>query len=787
MYIYLGTFLIALATLSFEVTLTRLLSVITWYHLAFFSVSTAMLGTTAGAVTIYIKPDLFSKEKLNKSVAAACTGFFLAIPCSLILLCLVPMVLSISVMSLFAFLTITFACTFPFYFSGIAITAVLTKHQLPIGKLYASDLIGASMGCLFVLGGLEIFDALSLILLCSFAGFLAMLCFARGTAFKLRGTYLFFSGIIILLILINSFTFYGIRPLVVKNKINNTDYYLMEKWNSFSRVVVYKMFTGKAPYWGGSPVAPKEDNITRYGMNIDGMAATVILRFNSIDDIKHLRYDMVNIAYYLRPNGNACIIGLGGGRDVQSAVLFGQKKIVGIDINPIFVKLLEKNYRKFAGLADRKEISLITDEARSFLSRTKDNYSIIQMSMIDTWAATAAGAYSLSENTLYTVEAWTTIYSRLSPKGIFTVSRWYNPKNLGETGRVLSLAVASLLNSGVAIPSAHIAMVTTNNLSTLLINKEPFTHEDIVALKQICSDLQFNLVIIPGSLPAHSLLKKIVSARSMDELRKAVRDEPLNYLPTTDENPYFFNMLRMNHLNYVFETELGVARGNLAASITLASLIVCLSLLALLVILFPLISATKTNKKHTMLWSGALYFSLIGAGFMFVEIALIQRLSVFLGHPVYALGILLFTIIFSAGIGSLLSEYFPLTRKPWLFIYPLIIMIAIIAIRFILPIISANFITSSMTEKILISILIITPMGMLLGICFPTGMRLVKDSASSDTPWYWALNGIFSVLSSAFAVFISIYFGISISMYIASLCYAMLLLCLPFIKNAVPS
>jgi len=135
MNVYLGIFFISLATLAYEIALTRLLSVIAWYHLAFFAVSTAMLGMTAGATTVYLKPDWFAKSRLNDSIARACLGYSLAIPVVLITLCLTPLILKRSVMSLFALISATFTCTLPFYFSGIAITAVLTKQKLPIGKI----------------------------------------------------------------------------------------------------------------------------------------------------------------------------------------------------------------------------------------------------------------------------------------------------------------------------------------------------------------------------------------------------------------------------------------------------------------------------------------------------------------------------------------------------------------------------------------------------------------------------------------------------------------------------
>ena len=782
MRIYLGTALIAFTTLALEITLTRLLSVITWYHLAFFAISTAMLGMTAGATTVYLKPTWFTKERLNGSIAKACLGYSFATPLALIILCLLPLHLAASVMSIFALLVATIACSLPFYFSGIAITAVLTKYQLPIGKLYASDLIGASLGCLLVLGGLEIFDAPSLILLCGSIGVLAGFSFSwNDSSFKLRRLSGYAFIILIFLALINSSTLYGIRPFVIKGRVAAPESYFLEKWNSFSRVVIGKRAETIPQLWGASPLASKDEKIFQHYMNIDGAACTTLRRFSSSDDINHLRFDVTNVAHYLRPGGGACIVGVGGGRDIQSAVLFGHERVVGVDVNPIFINLLKKEFREFAGIADRNDVTLIVDEARSYLSRTEEKYSIIQMSLIDTWAATGAGAFSLSENALYTTEAWQVFFKRLTDDGIFTVSRLYSPDALGETGRAVSLAVATLLRSGISSPSRHIAMVTSKGVSTLLFSKQPFTNYDIAELKKVCSDLQYGLAILPGVQPHNKILKDIVSANSPEELSMATKNKLLNYEPTTDENPYFFNMLRLSHLSS-FHRFSSVSRGNLIATITLAGLIFSLLLLTVTTIVLPLALRSRfdnsVKKSPKILWSGVLYFSLIGAGFMFVEIALIQRLSVFLSHPVYALGILLFTIIASAGIGSFLSERLPLTRFPWIFVYPISMSLAIIVIRFVLPIMLSHMIHSAMLIKIVASILVIFPLGMLMGLFFPVGMRLFRSISPTETPWYWALNGIFGVLCSALAVFISIYISISTNFYIAAICYATLLICL---------
>lgn len=779
--IYTATFLIAFSTLAIEVALTRLLSVITFYYLAFFSVSTAMLGMTAGAVTVYLRPQSYDRERLYGSITKACLAFSLSVPVATVIICLIPLSFGISIMYALADIIVTVSCALPFYFSGIVISAVLTRVDLPVNKLYGSDLIGAAFGCLFVLGGLEILDPQSLIIFTGVFPIIAALLYGKSTLTKtkLRLNYILFA-VLILASFINFFTFNGIKPLVVKGLFENTNQFLIEKWNSYSRIVVKKEEVSSPQWWSASVTAPESLKSVQHYMNIDGLAGTVMRKYAVTGDIDHLKYDVTNIAYYLKSDTSACIIGVGGGRDVQSAILFGYTNITGIDVNPIFINLLEHRFRDFAGIAGRKGISLVVDEARSYLNRNPEKYDLIQMSLIDTWASTGAGAYSLSENALYTAEAWKVYINRLNDDGIFTLSRWFDPANLGETGRVVSLAVATLLDLGIKDPSKQIVMVTNGLISTLIINKQPFSDTELLKLKNAADTLKFNIAVTPGEKPKNAILEKIISASSREELSENIADLPLNYEPPSDENPYFFNMLKISSIPKLKGLSDGVISGNLKATRTLLSLIGILGLLTVVTIVIPLLSGTykKTtgiiNKRIFI--SGAVYFSLIGVGFMLVEIALIQRLSVYLGHPIYALGILLFTVILSTGLGSLISEKIPLTEKPLVYIYPLFAAVMLLLLRFTLSAVISASITSEMIVKILISIAVIFPVGFILGFFFPAGMKLMKDKMSFGTPWFWALNGIFGVMSSAVAILISIYAGISVNFYIAVICYGLLLL-----------
>ncbi len=788
--LYFCLFFIAFSALTLEVTLARLLSSIAWYHLAFFALSTAMLGMTAGAIRVYLNPQKYNSANLEPILAESSLRYSLSIPFMLIMLCLLPLGFHKTVMSLFTILIATFLCSLPFYFFGIITTTALTKSSLPIGKLYAFDLIGASLGCLFALIGLENLDAPSLLLLCASFGTLAGLCFSETLPKEKKNRLILCYIVLLVGTILNAATPYGIRPLVVKGLIVPAEKIVLERWNSLSRVLVFQQTLKVPQLWGPSPVFP-DQKILEHMINIDGDAGTHVRPFETIKDVMHLRYDVVNVPYYLRRSGGACIIGVGGGRDLQSALLFGHKKVVGIDVNPIFIDLLKNEFREYAGLADRPEVQLISDEARSYLTRNQEKFAILQMSLIDTWASTGAGSFSLSENTLYTVESWKIFLNHLQSNGIFTVSRWHDPKNLGETGRLFSLAIASLFNEGIKDPSKHLALITTNQISTLLLSRSPFTTDEIRMLKAICSELQYTPSILPGDPIDHPTLRKILSATSRIDLEQKMKDESLNFLPPTDESPYFFNMLKIGSIgNFLTDWEIfgqfqhGILKGNMIATLTLTMLTAGLFLIALLTIIFPLLFKTKIERKSPLVVPGAAYFALIGSGFMLVEIALVQRLSVFLGHPIYALGIILFTLILSTGIGSLLSEKIGINKISVL-VLPILTASLIIAERFLLKSIFPVFIHHETLPKIGIAIALLFPLGLLFGCFFPIGMRMVRNISSSETPWYWALNGIFGVFCSALAVFISIYLSISTNFYLGAFCYAALIPCLIILQKKI--
>lgn len=783
---YIGLGLVTAATLMLQIVETRIISVTSWYHLAFFVISIAMFGLTAGAVWVYLRPDTYRSELLSFHLTVASLGFALTSVLALLVQLTIVTSLPASVMSLVVWTEFAVALSLPFFFSGIVVSFALTRSPYPVGIVYGADLLGAALGCLGALVLLNLVSGPSAVLWTAVIIAAGGLCFAAGERasiprggfiavrlFRHRG--LVFAGLIVLAAA-NS-VLEGVRPTIVKDNIEQPASVAYEKWNSFSRVTIGQSQEAPPVLWGPSPrFVP--NRIEQRWMQIDGGAATAVYRFSGdLKEVDFLAYDVTNLAYAIPGLKTGAVIGVGGGRDLLSARLLGLSDVVGVEINPIFIDLLTRLYADYTAIGRQPGISFEVDEARSWFARTSRSFDVIQMSLIDTWAATGAGAFTLSENGLYTVEAWRIFLDRLTPDGIFTVSRWYAPGEVNETGRMVSLAVATLQDLGVADPKRHLFMSASGNIATLVMSRSALSDQALAALRQAAATYEFRILLDPGSPAASPLLERIVDAPDREALTRATEDSYLDLSAPTDARPFFFNQLRLDRL---FEHDLfamaskpGVYGGNLSATLTLAILILISAFLVVVTIVVPLRS-TASAAATDLTFAGTAYFALIGIGFMMAEIALLQRMSVFLGHPVYALSVVLFSLILSTGIGSLASERFPLEGAPRLIAWPMLTSLYLLALPLWLPDVLLSLESSGLLLRAGLAVLVLAPAGFLMGFGFPTGMRLVSKVDEGPTPWFWGINGAAGVLAASVAVLTSIEFGIDTTLRIGALCYLLL-------------
>ncbi|HEY3168948.1 MAG TPA: hypothetical protein VGK57_17065, partial [Candidatus Binatia bacterium] len=551
---------------------------------------------------------------------------------------------------------------------------------------------------------------------------------------------------------------------------------------------VSPVFRGLPIMWGPSPkMFEKRWIADQVDLFIDGDAGTTAYRFDgNFENVEFLKYDVTNLAYFLPGRERGVVIGVGGGRDVLSAALFGLKEITAVELNPILVdlQLHDSGLLHFTNLAAIPGVRFVADEGRSWLARSREFFDVIQMSLVDTWAATGAGAFTLSENGLYTVDAWKIFFGRLTSKGVLTVSRWYDPTVPDETGRTVSLAVATLMEAGVREPRRHLFLAAQQRIATLVLSKAPLSTSDVEALEKAAAFYEHQVLITPSREPASSALSRIVNAADAKSLHAFTANLAFDLTPPTDERPFFFNQLPLSRplqalafARGVLATTAeggGVRRGNLVATLTLLILFSIAFVLVAAALIIPLRAALE-DVGSRLVTNGTLYFALIGIGFMTVEIGLLQRMSVFLGHPVYSLSVLLFTLILSTGIGSFLSEKLQLGSSPRLVSWGFTTSVYLIALAFGLGPMFAAYDDALLLTRIGLCIVFIAPAGILMGFGFPSGMRLVSFIDPKPTPWFWGINGAAGVLASIGSVLLSIALGIKATLLLGAVCYSLLI------------
>jgi hypothetical protein len=790
-WFFTGVFLTCMCGLMLQIMETRILSVIGYYYLAFFSIGVAMLGMTAGALLVFYKGEQkYEPQALSALMSRLMATFGWSVAASLLVL------LSISLGSR-PQPTLTFVVSWtlvllvllpPYVLLGATISLALTRSTARISLVYGIDLSGAALGCLLTLLLLTATDTYSAVLLVGAIGGAAAYAFQRGARLPASTTApapwrtralrppVVFAALLVAAGTNHLLGTHGLRPVLVKGAVERPHQLTEERWNSFSRVALRMEPQTEAFMWSPSRAAVRP-RIDQGWLNIDGEAGTPIYNYRGdAAAFEFLGYDATAVGYYIRNEGRAAVIGIGGGRDLITAHLFGFRDITGVEYNPIFVRLFSRDYREFSGADKIAGLRLITDDARSWFARSDESFDLIQMSLIDTWAATGAGAFTLSENGLYTVEGWTRFLSRLSPTGIFTVSRWFAPAQADETARILSLAMATLIEMGVDRPSEHLYLIANDNLSTLIVGRSPLTPADLERLDVTVGRLGYRVLAGPGHPTADPTFERILQAGTTRELVEYGSRTQLNLTPTWDSNPFFFNQLHLSDpvsMARAWRASTGTVAGNLVASLTLLTLIFISGVVGAAVLLAPARSSARNVERGALVWSST-YFVLIGVGFMFVELALIQRLSLFLGHPIYGLAVVLFSVILATGIGSLISDFLVPLRRIAAAAWPLALALYLATLPLWLGKVLEASESSPLLARSAVSVAVSAPAGVLMGFMFPLGIRLCGRLDTRITPWLWAVNGAAGVLASGAAILVAIGTSLNHAMWVGAACYSLL-------------
>ncbi len=785
--IYAGLFFVALATLMYEILLTRIFSVTMVYHFAFVAISVAMFGMTVGALMVYLLPRWFPPGGATRQLAAWSVAFPILLILSFLTELSIPFRMHPSVVGIYAVFLTYVVIAIPFVASGICVSLALTRFPGAISRLYAADLAGAALGCILLVYTLQWTDGPTAVFVVAFLASLGGVCFASAAG---QRRPLRIAGASALLI--GAFAaghtvlvwkqFAVLRILYIRGSFEARPLY--EKWNSYSRVRVNgRPGVATLPYgWGLSEKYPPDRMVEQLQMDLDVSAGTVMTRYRGdLSELEHLRYDVTNVGYYIRPNASVLVVGAGGGRDVLSALAFGARSVQAVEINRDVLDTVNRRFGDFTGHLDRDpRVRFVNDEARSYIARQTENVDFLQISLIDTWAATAAGAFVLSENSLYTREAWRIFLSRLSDDGVLSVSRWYFRDGPGEMYRLTSLASVALHDAGISRPRDHLVIIRNMRLAnkpdvpdgvgTLLLGRRPFTAAELDRLDAVCAEKGFEVVLSSRK----SLDATFAQLTSGEDFSSVLRAYPIDISPPTDDNPFFFNQLRMANLLDLKLQDYGKQSHNMRAVFVLGVLLLTVTILTALCIILPLALATR---REQLRGSGPLlsFFGAIGLGFMLIETSQMQRLIIILGHPTYGLTVVLFALLISSGIGSYFTAGFSAARWQAAAWRLALLVVVLAAFGAVTPAVAHRFESATTAVRIAVAVGVLFPPGFLMGMAFPIGMKVAAARAPDLTPWLWGINGATSVLASVVSVAIALTFSISTAFWTGVVCYVVAL------------
>ena len=727
----LSVFLITLSGLVLEVGLTRIYSASVWYHFAFVAVSVALLGWGLGGFTVHL---LKQRMTLSLNAAALVTAIYsLTVPSCLWLLGRYPF--EIDRLPLY-FL----APLIPFFLAGMALSIIFALHRTEASSLYFADLLGAALGAVVVTFLLHWLGGEVALLTGAIAPAFAALLLAneRSASTSPRPQAVRLLAIVAVLITIGS-TIAAVKFDILRIVAGTTKAMRRQMdaspqaritqtgWNAYSRIDAVEGI----------------DRSELARLFIDSDAWTGVREWDGqLESAKDLKDSYRALPFRLVPNAEVLIIGPGGGPDVVAALASGAHKVTAVELNPLMLKFVRHYGPRAADLYDRPDVEAVLSEGRNFISRSDRKFDVILLGFVDSWASVASGGLSLSENYLYTAEAFRAYYDHLTDNGMLVILRWDS-----DVPRLVS---NSVLNLGWEAASQRIVTLMEKNTvgdnpaqMLFMLRKRPFTNDEITEIKEGWSLAK--PLILPGG-PNPPLIGEVLTG----QLTLAGYEEKSPRLvgPVMDDSPFYF----------AIERPFGMPRA-IADSLLKWLLAPSLGLL----LLFAFFGRPRETAVETYAGS-VIYFAALGFGFIAVELALLQNLILLVGHPIFTLSVLLFTLLAMGGVGSAINKRVPL----WVACIAVAIIGGIEAL--VLPKLVPMLLWLPLWARIVCAILMIAPLGLVMGMPFPGGLRRTGGSLP-EPPFYWGLNGIMSVVGSIATVFVALMFGFQAAMLMGVACY----------------
>jgi len=796
---FIGIFLISLATLLLELSLTRVMSVSLWYHFGFLVISTALLGFGTSGVVLASWKKLREQYDLGNTLAILALLFgMVTVGCFWLLqkIPFNPFSVATDKRQLYIMPLYYITISAPFFISGLIISLLFTRISSRMSRLYAFDLIGAAIGCLLIVWVMPNLGGSGSVVMSAALGVTAALAFSGKTLYRVAS--------LVLAIAIGAFAFAASKyiPIAITSNKRPPTFKavpLYSKWNTFSYIELFER--------PGSTKAKQRRFVIDGGTAATGMDD---LRGGLDNYLKEFPSDtsyMSAVAFLHIPNPIILNIGSGGGQEVLDGLHRNAKKITCVEINPIINDVVKNKMNDFwGGLFRHPNVELITGEGRSFINRSNEQFDVIVSSHTISNAAVASGALSLSENYVLTKEAFEEYYDHLTPNGTIFFTR---PES--QIARLFTTGREVLSDHGVndfakhfyafrVLPTA--AEGKTSFAAGFVMKKSAFTTEEIQAMDSMI--LNMHSEVKPGNWKSMQKLYSPFTPHeenmydtilSTNDLGAFYKQAASQIAPATDDKPFFNQHARWSSIGWnsfrdVFSQNNPMAarmalENKPVAEVTLLLILIQSVVLAGILILIPLFRYSKQGLQFTNRWKYLSYFASLGLGFIMIEIAFIQRFTLYLGQPVYTLAVIIAGLLLFTGIGSYLSGKLDIGSSVLRRRYLPLLLIILVVTSLLTPPLFKYTIQWNLVARVLMTLLLMCPMGILLGMPFPTGIKTVSDESTSFIPWAWGVNGFFTVIGSVGAVILGMMFGFKIVIFLAAFCYLAAMVLLP-VKKETP-
>ncbi len=775
-------FFISAASLALELILIRLLSIGHWHHFSYLIISTALLGFGTGGTVISIFGK-FLESRYKQALWTLAIGMTVT----------VPLVFAASqkvrfdelqliwdwhqLVYLFAYYLLFFI---PFFCAGTCVAMAFTVFSDRAQRLYFYNMTGSGLGAAGAVILMYGFAPEKLLLAVSALAFVGALYMAAGISRR---------RVVLTLIVASAVAviFYpkGLLPLEINISQHKSLVYYRSlpgaevsatRYSPLGRLDIVRgpairCFPGLSIAYKGT--LPEQSLIIS-----DGDGVSPINHFENVSELGCYDYMTSALCYHLLSEPEVCIIGAGGGSDVGQALRLGAKKITAVEMNPQVMELA----RTFgSGLYDRDNVVVVIAEGRNFLQTcpapsrsgaSSEQFDIINISLLDSFSASAAGLYALNESHLYTIEAVEQALRRLRPKGLLSITRILKTPPR-DSLKMLATVAGALEKRGIEKPELNIVMIRSFSTATIVVSPSAFSDWQMSQVREFCRQRFFDLVHLPGLEPEQAnqfdVMDEPVYYNAARQILSEDRDSffdnyAYNIRPAGDNKPYFFDFFKWSALPHMIRTVRGrwlvfSEWGYLVLAATLLQAIIASTVLILLPVLIAKPVKTTVSGKLAVLG----YFLLLGLAYMFLEMGFIQKMTLLIGHPVFGVAVSIVGFLVFSGLGSLASGRW-LRKSGGSVLRVIILAVAAIIIIGVIEVVILTFsfewlVSFSRMWRMALGVVIIAPLAFFMGVPFPSGLSQLNKHNQPLVPWAWGINGFASVTAAVLGTCLAISFG----------------------------